>query len=54
MAIMRTSETSAYFDETTRRYILEDCHLHTRRSENLKYHDEIWLFILKVMLGEVS
>jgi hypothetical protein len=27
---------SVYFKETTRRYIPERCHLHTRRRENLK------------------
>jgi hypothetical protein len=29
------SETSVYFYETTRRYISESYHLHTRRRENL-------------------
>jgi hypothetical protein len=33
---MRTSETSVYFNETTRRHISDGCHLHTRRHENLK------------------
>jgi hypothetical protein len=31
-----TSETSANFFQTTRRYNPEDSHLHTRRGENLK------------------
>jgi hypothetical protein len=31
-------ETSVYFDDTTRRYIPEGCHILTRHSENLKYH----------------
>jgi hypothetical protein len=35
---VRTSETSAYFNEVTWRYIPESCHLHTRDRENLKYH----------------
>jgi hypothetical protein len=29
---------SVYSNETTRRYIPEGCHLHTRRRENLKSH----------------
>jgi hypothetical protein len=33
-----TSETSVNFYQTTRRYIPEDSHLHTRRRENLKSH----------------
>jgi hypothetical protein len=33
---VRASETSVYFNETTRRYIPEGCHLHTSRRENLK------------------
>jgi hypothetical protein len=35
---VRGSETSVYFNETTRRYIPEGHHLHTRRRENLKSH----------------
>jgi hypothetical protein len=38
MAAVRTSETSVCFFETTRYNILECCHLHTRRRENLKWH----------------
>jgi hypothetical protein len=30
-------ETLVYFNETTLCYIPEGCHLHARRSENLKY-----------------
>jgi hypothetical protein len=30
-----TSETSVYFNETTRRYIPEGSNIHTRRRENL-------------------
>jgi hypothetical protein len=33
---LRISETSVYFNETTRRYNPEGCHLHIRRRENLK------------------
>jgi hypothetical protein len=35
---VRISETSAHLNVTTRRYIPEDCRLHTRHHENLKYH----------------
>jgi hypothetical protein len=38
MEAVRTSETSVYLNETTRRYIPEDSKLHTRRRENLKSH----------------
>jgi hypothetical protein len=38
MAAVSTSETSAYFYQTTRRNIPEDGHLHTRRHEDLKSH----------------
>jgi hypothetical protein len=36
MEAVRTSETSVNLNVTTRRYIPEDCKLHTRRRENLK------------------
>jgi hypothetical protein len=38
MEAVRTSETSAYCNETARRYIPEGCYLHTRHRENLKFH----------------
>jgi hypothetical protein len=38
MEAVRLSETSIYF-ETTWRNIPEGCNLHTRRRENLKYHN---------------
>jgi hypothetical protein len=38
MEAVQTSETSVYFNETTRHYIPAHCHLHTHRRENLKYH----------------
>jgi hypothetical protein len=38
MEVVRTSETSPYFNDNTRLYIVEDCRLHTRRRENLKSH----------------
>jgi len=38
MASVRTSETSVCFNETTRHSISENCHLHARRHDNLKYH----------------
>jgi hypothetical protein len=33
---IHTSETSVYFNETTRCRISDGCHLHSRRRENLK------------------
>jgi hypothetical protein len=41
MEAVHTSETSVYFNVTTRRNILEDSELHTRRRENLKSHTVI-------------
>jgi hypothetical protein len=38
MEAVCTTERSVYFNQTTRRYIPEDYHLHTRRRENLKSH----------------
>jgi hypothetical protein len=38
MDAAHTSETSVYFNETTRRYIPEGYHLHIRRRENLNSH----------------
>jgi hypothetical protein len=38
MEAVRTSETSVHFNETTRRYIPEGCHLHASRREDLKSH----------------
>jgi hypothetical protein len=38
MEAASTSETSANFYQTTRRYNPEDSHLHTRRCENIKSH----------------
>jgi hypothetical protein len=35
---LSTSETSVNFYQSTRRNNAEDCHLHTRRRENLKFH----------------
>jgi RNase P subunit RPR2 len=35
---IRTSKTSVYSNDTTRRYISEDSKLHTRRRENLTSH----------------
>jgi hypothetical protein len=36
MEAVRISETSVYFNETTRRYVPEGYNLHTRRRDNLK------------------
>jgi hypothetical protein len=38
MEAVCTSETSVYFNETTRRYISEGCHLGTRRLKYVKFH----------------
>jgi len=38
MEAVRTSETSVYCTETTRLYITEAYHIHTRHRENLKSH----------------
>jgi len=47
MEAVRTSEMSVYF-ETTRRYNLESCRLHTRRRENLKSHNSCLQNIARV------
>jgi hypothetical protein len=36
MKAVHVSETPIYFNETTRCYISEGCHLHTLHRENLK------------------
>jgi hypothetical protein len=41
MKAVSTSETSVNLYETTWCNIPEGCHLHTRRRENLKSHNEI-------------
>jgi hypothetical protein len=44
MKAVHVFETPVYFNETTRCFISEGCHLHTLRRENLKSHvgfDEI-------------
>jgi hypothetical protein len=41
MEAVSTSETSVYFNVTTRRYIPEESKLHTRRRENLKSHTAV-------------
>jgi hypothetical protein len=38
MEVVRTYETSVHFNETARCQDPENCHLHTRRRENLKSH----------------
>jgi hypothetical protein len=38
-----TSETSVYFYKTTRFKIPEDCYVHTRRRENLKSHNILYV-----------
>jgi hypothetical protein len=41
MEAASTSETPVNFYQTTQRNIPEDGHLHSRRRENLKSHNEI-------------
>jgi hypothetical protein len=41
MEAARTSETLVTFHQTTRRYNLEDSHLHSRLRENLKFYKNI-------------
>jgi hypothetical protein len=48
MEAVHTSETSVYSSATTRRYIPEGSHLHTRRRENLKSH--ILLIVLLIAI----
>jgi hypothetical protein len=47
MEAVHTSETSVYFNETTRRYIPEGFRLHTRRRENLKSNTDGNVIILQ-------
>jgi hypothetical protein len=39
MEAVHTSETSVYFSQSARCYILEICNLHSRRRENLTFHN---------------
>jgi hypothetical protein len=39
---VRTSDTSVYSNKTTRHYIPECSHLHTRRRENMKSDNKFW------------
>jgi hypothetical protein len=41
MEAVRVSETSVYFNETTRRYIRKGYDLHIHRHENLKYYRQL-------------
>jgi hypothetical protein len=43
---VRASETSAYLNETTRRYIPEGYHYHTRRRENLISHSVVTILLI--------
>jgi hypothetical protein len=51
MEVVRTSETSVHFNETTRRYIPESTKLHTRRHENLKSH-MVHIGLVKIEVGQ--
>jgi hypothetical protein len=41
------SEASVYFNETTRRYIPEECHLYSRRRENLTFNFLLSIIYIK-------
>jgi hypothetical protein len=51
MEAANTSETSVYFQETTRRHIPEGCHLHIRSRENPKSYF-LSIFLYNVKAGE--
>jgi hypothetical protein len=53
MEAVRTSETSVYSNETTRCYIQESSHVHTRSRENLISHKTIFIYDA-VSTGEVK
>jgi hypothetical protein len=46
MEAARTCETSVDIDLRTRQYIPEDSELQTRRCKNLKFHDDINVFVI--------
>jgi hypothetical protein len=46
MEVVRVLETPVYFNETTRRYIPEGCHSHTRNLENLNSKLTLVLFVV--------
>jgi hypothetical protein len=48
---VRTSETSVYFKETTRRCIAEGCNLRNRRCKNLKSQASACDWSLKIKHG---
>jgi hypothetical protein len=48
MEVILTSETSVYFNNTTRRHIPEGYYIFSRRHENLKSHN------IKVDLKEIE
>jgi hypothetical protein len=47
-AMNRNSETSAYFNKTTQRYIPEGSELHTRRCENLKSFVVLVIYLQRI------
>jgi hypothetical protein len=44
MEAVRTSQKTINFYQTTRRNIPEDSHIHTRRRENLKFHQDFIIY----------
>jgi hypothetical protein len=55
MEAVYTSETSAYFNETTQHYIPEGFHLHTHHHKNLKFDYSFfsWLLINMKSAGQL-
>jgi hypothetical protein len=49
LAAVGNSETSVYFNEATRRFMSESCHLNARRRQNLKSHSLV-LFVSMVLI----
>jgi hypothetical protein len=49
--VVQTFETFVYFNETTRRYIPEGCHLHICRYEDLESH---MLTNILIVVGSVN
>jgi hypothetical protein len=53
MEAVHVSETSIHFNETTQRYIPEECHLHTCCRENLNPHNFLNIYIWCAVLSLV-
>jgi hypothetical protein len=49
MEAVRNSDTSVYFNETTRRYVPVGCHLRIRRRDNLKSHKYVLIYAVPII-----